>query len=404
MNDNEFDDMFRKKLQSFESGVPADMWKRITKEKKKHKGGFLILCFFITVFVLFIGLGSTWFFLHKKNDKNVNFDTNIVATMRDKKDVYNDTFNKDTVVKNLYDSNTIQQKNNPINQRFFAEDKKNNRNISSENSRIFTTTDKSFDKTEANNKSKSQSYDSSKNDSLKNKSLNNKDTSQKTSPNEFSENKQLSENPNNDKISLEFYGSPDLPFNNYYAVNNTYKKILKSTGTMQLSFTVGLRVKILISKRVCAKVGIEYSNVKEKIAFTNSINGLDYKTTNSYKFINAPLLISYKTKWLSEFPLSFNAGFIINVSSKYKGAIPSPDRQPINIKNANVYNVNVGLSLYFGIDFSKKINKKTDVFVEPWFKCNMKNMANSFQSFKQKMNSSGVSLGIRYQLFKVKTE
>ena len=83
--------------------------------------------------------------------------------------------------------------------------------------------------------------------------------------------------------------------------------------------------------------------------------------------------------------------------------IPSASGQPIDIKNENVYNTNATADLYLGINLSKKMNNRTDFFAEPWMNYRFKNMVSHYYSFDQKINALGLSLGLRYRLYKNET-
>ena len=168
---------------------------------------------------------------------------------------------------------------------------------------------------------------------------------------------------------------------------------------MQLSFNVGVRMKYHISKRFAAKIGVQYTRITNKMNFSDTLAS-DYSSTNRYVSVAVPLLFSYKTHWLPNADLSINSGILVNIVSRYKGIIPSVQGPPVDLGKNNVYNKNVSASFYLSVDLSKRIQERTELFIEPWFNYQLKNMVNRFYSFEQRIHGAGMSLGVRYRLFK----
>ena len=58
MTDNQFDDIFKKRLENFDSKVPDDMWQRINKKDKDRKVFFIPRWYWLALLLLFIGAGG----------------------------------------------------------------------------------------------------------------------------------------------------------------------------------------------------------------------------------------------------------------------------------------------------------------------------------------------------------
>jgi hypothetical protein len=187
--------------------------------------------------------------------------------------------------------------------------------------------------------------------------------------------------------------------------NRNYEQALKDAGKMQLSFSLGARLGIRINKTWAAKIGVQYSQVNEKMNFVDSIlSGGDVSYKNRYKSVDIPLLLVYTKKWSESFNTSVNAGILLNITSKYKGVIPGPSGDAMHIDNTNVYKNNTGVNIFLGVDLSKQLNNRTDIFAEPYFRYRIKSITTNMQSFDQKINAIGISFGVRYRLFKKQDE
>ena len=58
------------------------------------------------------------------------------------------------------------------------------------------------------------------------------------------------------------------------------------------------------------------------------------------------------------------------------------------------------MSVYAAVNFSKPITPKLDVFAEPYFRFQAKNIANNLQPFTRKIQTAGLALGVEFKLYK----
>jgi hypothetical protein len=403
MKDDQFDDMMRKKLSEFASDVPADMWQRISNRKGRRKKPVVI--FWISLFailVLLVTIGYKDLFVHSA--KNViNPNVGQLTTKPNSPVANNGTEDKvpaqDTM---LQSSRPILTTNNRFRKSFSHPEsdktvasfkRKNDKSIDHYHTNVRPSMKASNDQSEAesstNTDHKSDSASATSPDKTSDK------TTSKADSTTSSQNKKTSENETYDKFSIEIFGSPFYPVNSIHS-SDTYAQLLKNSATMRLSAAAGIRFRYAISKRISATLGLTYSNVNEKVMFTNSINGQQYHGSNHYQFLDIPLLVSYNLPLSNSFTTAVTTGIVVNVSSKFKGAIPSASGEPVDISNANVYYANRGAGWYFSVDFSKNIGNNIYFFAEPFFQASLKNMTNTFQTFKQKIHSAGVNIGAGY--------
>lgn len=407
MNDNQFDEFFRNKLGKYASNVPDDMWQRISKKDKDRKGFIIVRWSLFALLLLFIGLGSYFILSDNTNEKagnNFVNNENVKNEKSDENKPSEETVNKKSVVESDDDNDKIPSAKNTnsiikignkiIKQKTLtnSSDSFSSNQFSVSNNICSTDQDHNLNGITINKSNQDSS--TSKSSAIKTSVT---DSSATAVENSNDPNKNDDEHL--DKFSLEFYASPDFPFNNISSDNNRYEQILKDAGKMQLSYSIGARLGIRINDHWSAKIGLQYSQVNEKMNFVDS-NLTASTAKNRFKSFDIPLLLSYSKKWSNNLSAAVDAGILLNITSKYKGVISDPYGDAIHIDNSNIYKSNTGVSLYLGIDLSKKISNKTDVFAEPFFRYRIKSITDNLQPFNQKIHAAGISFGVRYRLFK----
>jgi len=399
MNDKQFDDLIKKRLEQCKTSVPKDMWQRIVEHESDRKGGFFIKRnLLITIFTLLIFCGGL-FLLHL-------FDLqSIYKRERDLQDaVINIKTNKPGYHKTVPAQNA---KNIKV-----GSNEKNHPNIKLEQSLSLSVkkqTLRRFRFNVENVKKTSKDSDSILKGDRQDMVYKNgqSDTVAKIASKEL-DGKKFDSLDNTipedkgalDKFSVEIFASPNMPINNISSNNKVYENFLKDAVKAKLSYIIGARLQYHFSRRVSGLVGLQYTQSNERINYVDSTPINRITTTNHYKNIGIPLLVTYKLDWRNSLHLSINTGIILNIYSQHKGIIPSITGEPINVATNKVYNKGVSLSLYFGINISRSISKRVDLFAEPFLNYQLKNMVSDFYSFNQQMHASGVFLGFRYYLFK----
>ncbi len=403
MTDNELDDIFKKRLQQYEGEIPADMWQRINTGKKKRRGGYIWLYLVAAIVLVIFTTGIYHFYTGTgKKEKDAN---SIVITGKEKK---TDSFNE---------TGTATKTNEAISNKKISSADKNITALTALSKKI-TKYEKHHDLKPVNKQiDESISYPSSSKNN--NERLNDMESSNpeisdhaitdainKKPPGEPA-NENIAENSNDDslaqdeeydKLALQFFVSPDIPFSSIHSSNKDYEKFLKDNISMKLSYTVGASVSFAVNKRIALSAGIQYSRANETVSGFDSVMNT-YKRSNHLSFINMPLTVSYKTKWTKAFQTLLKAGILLNVSSTYKGYMPDEYGHFTDISN-NVYESNTATSIYTAINFSKPFTKSLEVFAEPYFRWQTKNMANDIQPFTRKISTAGLALGIQWRLYK----
>lgn len=402
MKEKEFDSLIRTRLKNHQSPVPTGMWERIALKGKKRRIRPTPRLYLLAIGLLLIGFAGIFFSSHIREQPKKDIASNKTNTTRssDKKTLIPLNHKEDHSIHNLNVANHDDQgvidntSGNHVVKNQFEKKKKRKKDLSQNHG-----TFKPADHVVNDSKQSSDATGDSPSRSVIKKPAEEANPV-KSEPAENAGKPQVESGY--DKFSLELFTSPSVPINSVTSDNKAYEQALKKSSTMQLSYTIGARISYSISKRLSAKTGVQYSQVNEKMSFTDSA-GNNSTSSNRYKNIGVPLVLSYKIVSVNNLDVYVNTGIILNVASKYNGMIPSASGQPIDIKNENVYTTNASADFYFGINLSKKMSSRTDFFAEPWVNYRFKNMVSHYYSFDQKINTIGLSIGLRYRLYKIET-
>ena len=239
-------------------------------------------------------------------------------------------------------------------------------------------------------------------------------------------------NPNTDWYIEPFAG----PIYGFKKITNntatsTYLQQKDSSESMQIGYAAGVNIVKPISEHFVLKTGVWVSQINERFSYkteneiktttvvtvrniirapgdtlrisdTSSVQQIGYKNTvvgNRYKTLDIPVIIGYEfVKGSLKFGI--NAGVIVNVKHGFEGAVydSSLTAITVNKETNNVYKTNIGLGLYAGFRIAKDLNDKTQLFIEPHFRYNLSNMTTPNTSFNQKINVTGVNIGLRIKI------
>lgn len=411
MTDNQLDDIFKNRLNDFNSDVPADMWQRIIKKDKDRKLFFILLWSIIGVGLLLgASFGGYFFFnsneITKTNQAIIQADS-MSAKQKDQSNIIDRGVAESELI-NTQGQSTVSGTN-------ANEKKAKNYGVTNlhtgkqENYATASKEDKPLEMVMSSQQPiANDAKEPAKDPAINAFSSQEPERIQQTLPKKDSialppDEQQPADKNNNDhkdKFSIELYASPVLPVNVVHSDNKAYEKTLTDAGNMQLSYSFGARIELKINKNFSAKTGVEYQRINQQMYLSDSVLTGEIPTNNRYKSIHIPLLFSYNTSLSSSIQASITTGILLNISSSYSGAIPTAYGSSISIKGTNVYNQNNGVSIYLGAGVSKSIGTKTSIFVLPYFQYRLKNMTGNMQPFTQKIHNAGIELGLHYKLLK----
>jgi hypothetical protein len=396
MSDNEFDDIIRKKLEQYEGEIPADMWQRIAIGKKKRRGVYKWYRYLIALLLLLVLVGVYEFFPYQ-NEKatidNITNDDNSTQKLLDTTNI-SSSKNQEGIAAGKHAFETIAT-TRKFNHQTFQQSLQSGYQVFRNNEEPIVG--HAGDTRTENDVSQYMIGDSLNADTAKVQAQ--KPTViASTVADMGNDADSIVRNEEHDKISLQVFASPDIPFSTIHSSNSGYEKLLNDGIAMKLSYTIGASIDIAVNKRISLSSGIQYSRVNEKISGNDSTAG-SYHLSNHFSFLNVPLLVSYKTRWTSSFRTSLKAGILVNISANYKGKMPDAFGALTDISH-DTYLRNTGISVYTAVNFSKPVTHKLHFFAEPYFRFQAKNIANNLQPFTRKIQTAGLALGVEFKLYR----
>jgi hypothetical protein len=234
----------------------------------------------------------------------------------------------------------------------------------------------------------------------------------------------IEENAAGNKTYIEIYAGPDFAFRSLSDTgNSTYLQKRKESTKFSSAYSAGIRYTRVFGNGMSIRTGINYSQINEKFTYVQGnlvqvtyiidangdttgsyiTTGTRYKTThNKFRTIDVPLLIGYELG-NGKFHANINAGVIINAYSWQKGEVLDASLKPVSITTGKAnspyqYKTNIGLGFMTGISAYYKLNEKIHILAEPYFRYSLSPMSKENLTFKQKYNTAGLRLGIRFDL------
>jgi hypothetical protein len=224
------------------------------------------------------------------------------------------------------------------------------------------------------------------------------------------------------KRYIEIYAGPDYALRSFKdTANSVYLQKRKESTSFQYAFSAGLRFTKVFSNGISFRTGFNYSQVNEKFKYeqgniiqvvyvTNAAGDTTgsytatstrYKTTyNKYRTLDIPLIIGFEMG-NGRLHTNINAGAIINLYSWQKGDLLDKSLQPVNIttggtKSPYQFKNNIGVGFMGAISFYYKLNDRFHLLAEPYFRYNFSPVSKSDLTLKQKYNTAGLRLGLRF--------
>ena len=234
----------------------------------------------------------------------------------------------------------------------------------------------------------------------------------------------IEKNAAGNKTYIEVYGGPDLAFRSLSDTgNSTYLQKRKESTKFSSAYSAGVRYTRVFGNGMSIRTGINYSQINEKFTYVQGnlvqityiidangdttgsyiTTGTRYKTThNKFRTIDVPLLIGYELG-NGKFHANINAGVIINAYSWQKGEVLDSAFKPVSITTGKAnspyqYKTNIGMGFMAGVSVYYKLNEKVHVLAEPYFRYSLSPMSKENLTFKQKYNTAGLRLGLRFDL------
>ena len=463
MSEKEFDRIFREKLENHSSPVPDDMWQRIHAEKDKDRKVFILPSWMLVAAVLII-IATVWVVIENKSSsvnpqqlnaannkteqsnkqekqsKSSSSDTNEIT---EKTQMADKTKSEKNIqpperVGNKNTSSVISSNDNHQKQKFIEENY-----TPLYNNSIEPEKENAVNKTEENHQQKEIAKNNNETNVIDKGDKPAKDFFEnKQAISEAAQvNKQANKSDKKDEgdvLIAEVFFSPELAlrstsanYNSNTSVNLAYTEQKKAVESERFSFSFGFNLSKKITKHLSLKTGIHYTQVNQKFTYNpganryvsvvdnrdatdsygnllspaDTMNILAYNPKkipagNSIKAISIPLLFSYETGG-HNFNFAFTAGPVFNIYNMFSGKTLDPyTYTAIDINSHNIYKHNTGLGLYAGVSAMKHISNNIQLYAEPHLQYNLGQITKPSAPFKQKIHTTGVSFGLRYNFSK----
>jgi opacity protein-like surface antigen len=221
---------------------------------------------------------------------------------------------------------------------------------------------------------------------------------------------------------VEVYGGPDYAFRSMSDTGNSlYLEKRKESTKFTSAFSVGVRYTKVFNNGMSFRTGINYSQINEKFKYSQgniiqvvyitnsngdttgsfSTSGTRYKTThNKYRTLDIPLLIGYEMG-NERLRVNVNAGPMINLYSWQRGDLLDTSFQPVNISTGKPsspyqFKTNAGIGFLASASVYYRLNNRLHFLAEPYFRYNFSPASKSDLTLRQKYNTAGLRLGLRY--------
>ena len=378
ISDNQMDQIFRNRLENYSSSVPENMWNRILEKKKRDRMLWLFFSRLMIIAALVFGLTGGYLIL---NQKKVSTNANTIGIQSNHPLVSTNAAKTNQSITNLtQDQMPVPEigaagkngklKSNTQANYFDAVDHTKKKTVlhdtpsQTENGSTVITTHREsavIDTTTVKNVKE--------NDSLNKKPLV-KTTAADSSKSKEVKKPEKQNNQNNGKWYLDLYASPDYPIVTPQDFGETVSK---------LSYTIGIKINRTLGKHISVKTGIQYSQI--------NIIGDDSLLTGAtlhIKRLDLPVLVGYSLG-KGNVKSTINGGIIFNLNSSVSPAFAQ-----------NFFENNLGMSLYLGVNFEKRIKEKLSLFVEPYYRYQLSPMTIPSVSNMKFIDIVGISFGARY--------
>lgn len=232
-------------------------------------------------------------------------------------------------------------------------------------------------------------------------------------------------------VYLDFYISHDYAFHNL-GLNNSelesYRDQRAETETNTYSFSAGGRLTLMLPNGLGLKTGLNYSQVNQRFSYIDpesnqtrtvitidTIDGIEMidtnyvvipgtreiASTNKYKSIDIPLLLSYEWDVRERMYMTVNGGVYLNLLFSESGNILAPGEQVIDLNQMGgdglkVYKTNIGLSLFGSVGLHYRMNSYFDLIIEPNVKLLVKSATVDTYPVSHKWMTAGLITGVRY--------
>ncbi len=204
-------------------------------------------------------------------------------------------------------------------------------------------------------------------------------------------------------MQIDFYVSHDLPIQSLSGNNDGLLAKRKKSEAATYSFSYGARFGFTFPSGMGIKSGINFSKIRIKFKTPND-SGVDtsmVSATNTYSYVDIPLLFSYEMSGIGPFYYAINFGPVFNITLTPKGQYYttsgiSPFTRGV-AGSTNGYKKEAGIGIYGSFGLHYLINNRFDLVFEPNIRFNIGSIANPDYPIDENYSTVGIITGLRYK-------
>ena len=178
--------------------------------------------------------------------------------------------------------------------------------------------------------------------------------------------------------------------------------------TPTYSYSIGTRFGFTFPSGMGIKTGLNISKVRTSLSVAET-DGMDttsmsstFSSTNTYTYVDIPILFSWETSGFGPFYYNFNAGVLFNMTFSGKGNFLDENGNLVSftkgVENRVVaYNKTVGTSFYVSFGMHYVWNSMLDFVIEPNIRFNPGSITANDYPLDEKYSTVGLITGIRYK-------
>jgi len=174
------------------------------------------------------------------------------------------------------------------------------------------------------------------------------------------------------------------------------------------SNSIGGRFGFTFPSGMGIKTGFNVSKVRRSFSYMDSDGiGMDtmgntLSTTNTYTYVDIPLLFSYEMSGFGPFYYNVNAGVLFNMTFDGQGKFISPEGSIVDFTRGTTtsyiaYEKTVGTSLYASFGMHYVINDLFDFVIEPNIRYSLGPLTTNNYPLDEKYTTVGLITGLRYK-------
>ena len=188
------------------------------------------------------------------------------------------------------------------------------------------------------------------------------------------------------------------------------KQLRSNSESLKYSYSVGGRFGFTFPSGMGLKTGFNISKVRRGFSYSET-DGMGMDTvqtpnigtiTNTYTYVDIPLLFSYEMSGFGPFYYNLNAGILFNMTFTGEGKFVEPNGTVVSFTRGAedrylAYEKEAGAALFASFGMHYVWNKTFDFILEPNIKYSIGSATISDYPLDEKYTTIGLITGIRYK-------